>query len=38
MSNINDGDKEEKCQHGWFDEALEYLFIPVQRTGTFAST
>jgi hypothetical protein len=37
MTTIDDGDKEKKYQHGWFDGPLEHLFIPVQRTGTFAS-
>lgn len=32
-----DGDKEERCQHGWFAGVFVYLFLPVQCMGTFAS-
>jgi hypothetical protein len=28
LNTIDDGNKEEKCQHRMFDEAFEYLFLP----------
>jgi hypothetical protein len=36
MTTINGANKE-KRQHQLFARAIDYLFLPMQRTGTFAS-